>query len=781
MEDKMSVLEELGRTSKGRLRYCNGPGDAGWLGRLVVRIDDVDQVLSALETELQNERNGEANSQQGLSSPNTSPQRGSQLTGPSGSTSVKTTQEDMRPKNITPPPSGSQPTGSSPTTTSSRTPQNNMRPNVTPPPRDSMENGENNVVRAHMRPKTTPARVSDSIKNGGNNIRAHISPKMTPPRVSDSMENGGNNVNVRAQLQKTVCLYEQERQETVRETVGKQRVQVEQQIAGLWQQVQQQLSILQDQHRLDSRRQQDKVNNLLLHHGERSQQRIQQLEEDHRQRARHLDAQLQEAIVRQTQQQRRKQAYALEKLRQLIKQQEESNAAAQAMTTLLTNFGQKDALPADVLNDAHRAVTLTSNLTRQVSAASEAGGTTDQVLQLAQTTLAEVKAIQARVVQAVEKAREEARKAEEEKARQEQERARAQAAEQEKQAAQKQAEKAAAEKAVATKTASSAKSAADAKEAFLTTYTQTIKRYRELQTNLDNCVQSYQPLAKSTDSQLKKYAFDLQKAVNTPLNAISSHSASHVTDKLKRLCKLLQGQQVEVSDKRISTASHPLALPFCKELLARKFMKQGVEQIASNHESAFPIAAVAVGVWMEFPDVGDLLLAQFHRACPYIVPFYPPRMDGQTDEDFYKSKGYVYKDGTVEKQDKFLKRMSGIMRLYAAIVQTDTGSRRHPHGAAHGWCWLSSVINLDPETDVTATLLYDFLQVAGHALMKAYGKQFHKLLHILCRDYFTQIQAVTGAGQGGPVSRLKGLLEECIKTQRIPAPKGMLTSVFWTS
>ncbi|XP_078691365.1 uncharacterized protein LOC144921852 isoform X1 [Branchiostoma floridae x Branchiostoma belcheri] len=288
MEDKMSVLEELGRTSKGRLRYCNGPGDAGWLGRLVVRIDDVDQVLSALETELQNERNGEANSQQGLSSPNTSPQRGTQPTGSSGSTSVKTTQEDMRPKNITPPPSGSQPTGSSPTTTSSRTPQNNMRPNVTPPPRDSMENGENNVVRAHMRPKTTPARVSDSIKNGGNNIGAHISPKMTPPRVSDSMENGGNNVNVRAQLQKTVCLYEQERQETVRETVGKQRVQVEQQIAGLWQQVQQQLTILQDQHRLDSRRQQDKVNNLLLHHGERSQQRIQQLEEDHRQRARHV-------------------------------------------------------------------------------------------------------------------------------------------------------------------------------------------------------------------------------------------------------------------------------------------------------------------------------------------------------------------------------------------------------------------------------------------------------------------------------------------------------------
>ncbi|CAH1273773.1 GLE1 [Branchiostoma lanceolatum] len=548
MDEKMSVLEELGRTSKGRLRYSKDVDigdDAGWLGRLVVRINDVDQVLSALETELNSEQNGESprsESPQGLSPPKTSAQRGTQ---PKETihASAKTSQD--------------------------------MRPKITPPP---------------------------------------------PP--ADSLENGGDNV--RAQLQKTVSMYEQERLETVKETVVKQQIQVEQQITGLWQQVQQQLSILQDQHRLNSRKQQDKVNNLLLHRGEKSQQRIQQLEEDHRRRAKHLDAQLQEAIVRQTQQQRRKQAYALEKLRQLIKQQEESNEAAQAMTTLLSNFGQKDTLPADVLNDAHRAVMLTSNLTRQVSAASEAGGTTDQVLQLAQTTLAEVKAIQTKVVQAVEKAQEEARKAEE-RVRQAQEQARAQAAEQEKQAALKEAEKAAAEKAAA-KAASSAKPAvpSDSKEAFLTTYTQTIIKYRDLQTNLDNCVQSCLPLAKPSDSQLKKYAFDLQKAVNTPLNAISSHSASHVTDKLGRLCRLLQGQQVEVSDKRVSATSHPLAIVYCKELLARKFMKQGVEQIASNHESAFPIAAVAVGVWIEFPDVGELLMAHFHRACPYIVPFYPP-------------------------------------------------------------------------------------------------------------------------------------------------------------
>ena len=66
------------------------------------------------------------------------------------------------------------------------------------------------------------------------------------------------------------------------------------------------------------------------------------------------------------------------------------------------------------------------------------------------------------------------------------------------------------------------------------------------------------------------------------------------------------------------------------------FQKQGDEQISSNHESAFPVAAVAVGVWSECPAVGDLLLAYFHRRCPYLVPYHVPKQAGQTSEQYYR-------------------------------------------------------------------------------------------------------------------------------------------------
>jgi len=64
--------------------------------------------------------------------------------------------------------------------------------------------------------------------------------------------------------------------------------------------------------------------------------------------------------------------------------------------------------------------------------------------------------------------------------------------------------------------------------------------------------------------------------------------------------------------------------------------KQGDEQISSNHESAFPVAAVAIGVWCECPAVGELLLAHFHRRCPYLVPYHVPKKEGQTSEQYYR-------------------------------------------------------------------------------------------------------------------------------------------------
>lgn len=78
-------------------------------------------------------------------------------------------------------------------------------------------------------------------------------------------------------------------------------------------------------------------------------------------------------------------------------------------------------------------------------------------------------------------------------------------------------------------------------------------------------------------------------------------------------------------------------------------------------------------------------------------------------------QGYkVSSSGIIETDDKFLDRMRGIVRLYAAIISTSQLPMEqlpHPYGLDHGWAWLSRILNMEPHPTLTAAALGDFLEV----------------------------------------------------------------------
>lgn len=279
---------------------------------------------------------------------------------------------------------------------------------------------------------------------------------------------------------------------------------------------------------------------------------------------------------------------------------------------------------------------------------------------------------------------------------------------------------------------------------------------------------------------MKKFRFDCQKAVNTPVNALSSVSSTHMKDKYEKLYKLLKGESVQVLDIYFTVTQHPHGVAYCTALLAKKIVRQGELLVSSHPEAAFPLAAVVIALWASFPDFGKLLLANFHKQCPYLVPMFMPQKEGQTDKEFYLSRGYTYNDeGVVEKQDKFLKRMSGIFRLICAIWIMSTPkfiNIPNPHGLQYGWQWLASFINLKPEPDICATLLYDFFTVCGSKFLLHYKIQFIKLIKLISTDYLEVLQNID---EGGPKTRLEVLLQNILKTGHIDPPSGLLQSDIW--
>lgn len=215
-------------------------------------------------------------------------------------------------------------------------------------------------------------------------------------------------------------------------------------------------------------------------------------------------------------------------------------------------------------------------------------------------------------------------------------------------------------KAIEIKSDDSAKKAPPPVSSSLSQYVSltNLKMYSEVMDFLEEHTKSFKNL--EVDNAQKQFKFECKKAINTPVNSLSGINSSHILDKYNRLRTLLSGQIVSVGEKRINASSHPEGIAFCMDLLAKKFVLQGDVMVSSNPESAFCYATVIVSLWNEFPTFGKLVLAYFYKFCPYLLPYYIPRQVGETDEEFYIKQGYQYVDGQIEKQDKFLKRMTGI-------------------------------------------------------------------------------------------------------------------------
>lgn len=282
------------------------------------------------------------------------------------------------------------------------------------------------------------------------------------------------------------------------------------------------------------------------------------------------------------------------------------------------------------------------------------------------------------------------------------------------------------------------------------------------------------------DDSLKQFRFDCKKAINIPVNAISSASSKHLLDKYSKLSKLLSGNVVQIGDTLVNADSHKDGIKYCTDMLAQKFVLQGDLMISSNPDSAFCYATIILTLWNDFPLFGDLLLAHFYKQCPYLVPMYLIKINNQTDDDYYKSLGYKYNDdGSIEKQDKYLKRLTGTMRLYTALMITKPKSGQKlktPFGLTNAWQWFSSMLNLPPKPDVTATLIHIFLQNVGKSMCNRYKKQFAKLMQFVNEYYMPILKKID---TGGPVTRLEGLLREYNQCGTFELPSGMLSDNFW--
>ena len=306
--------------------------------------------------------------------------------------------------------------------------------------------------------------------------------------------------------------------------------------------------------------------------------------------------------------------------------------------------------------------------------------------------------------------------------------------------------------------------------------------YEQLQAELKICEEKAATF--SSNPNMKSARLRLQTAILSPVNEISDTSGPHLLEKLRIIKDALHGKPVQGNDGRTyRITDYEGALEYCKFQLARRLVEQGETEVDVKPTSAFSTAALITELWIEFPDFGRLALAYFYRLCPYLIPYYFPWFEEDSEKVYLMSRGYKYKGEIREVQGRYIKRMSGVARLYSAIFVTTPRNPQHqnPLGLKEAWRLLAALLNLKPNDDITAAVLLDFLTVAGNAMNKEYGQQFKKILHFICTDYLTRIrQVTTPGGDIGTIARLELLLQNVtIRRGEIPPPPGQLPPRCW--
>lgn len=75
------------------------------------------------------------------------------------------------------------------------------------------------------------------------------------------------------------------------------------------------------------------------------------------------------------------------------------------------------------------------------------------------------------------------------------------------------------------------------------------------------------------------------------------------------------------------------------------------------------------------PDFLPVLMGRLCHKCIFIVPKYVKKTATMTNEEYFQQMGFKKSDGEMETETKFGERMSGMIALFAAIVQAREGKR----------------------------------------------------------------------------------------------------------
>lgn len=216
---------------------------------------------------------------------------------------------------------------------------------------------------------------------------------------------------------------------------------------------------------------------------------------------------------------------------------------------------------------------------------------------------------------------------------------------------------------------------------------------------------------------------------------------------------------------------HGIHQKFALVTLASKMVSQCEAQVALIPSFAFPLGEVSTSVGRAYPDFTNLLIGMIQKECPLCVPMlFQPGPKSSKNIEFYRAMRFrVDTTSKVENEEEYVNRLQGYVRVYAALLQTDTAPDLSHAAIGQAWTYLAWLLNDIPACRYSASALDAFLSVAGFRLFQAFKKQFEKLMGYISTYFLRDLSEVQDPDASAVATRLESYVNMRQYTQ---VPKG---------
>ncbi|CEG47718.1 nucleoporin gle1 [Plasmopara halstedii] len=258
----------------------------------------------------------------------------------------------------------------------------------------------------------------------------------------------------------------------------------------------------------------------------------------------------------------------------------------------------------------------------------------------------------------------------------------------------------------------------------------------------------------STDPSVKKIRVQIRREAGA-CNQIAA-APSAIKNVVSKIQQLLQ----------MAKSSGDAYFKFALDMVASNLFKQ--VECRADYKSCYPIAHVIKMSCVQNPELTNVMLGYFYKACVFTIPDNPEKLSSQSVAEykifvgFQKAVGESSDPDGLEHVTEYTRRMTMISAVLAAVRQTTPWDRSSsPPGLELGdcWSWLARLVNEPPHL-MTGALTLTILEVAGFELLRNYKKQFHKLLVLIARDVCPRLSKNAKTGAANAAGQLEMLVNE---------------------